>query len=251
MMIHLTCWTRPEIAFTVSSLAKYADPSKCRWTHVQAIARVVRYLKSTSHLGLRYQGSASGKANLVAWVDADHAGNASTRLSVSGFVVMARGAAIQWMSGRQRLVAQSSFESELIASRDVSAEMLEIRKDYRAIEQVDQPLLFRVGCDNAAVIAVSQGAGKYSNRKFIEIRYFLIRRTVEQGVIVLATVGTDWNVADLFTKALGTEMFVKFRDMVLNTPGAQDDDDTAQWLQATTQTMETMATVGGHVVKRE
>ena len=56
MMIHLTTWTRPELAFVVSSLAKYSDPCRCRWTHVKAMARVVAYISGTQRLLQRRLG---------------------------------------------------------------------------------------------------------------------------------------------------------------------------------------------------
>ena len=231
MMIHLTTWTRPELAFVVSSLAKYSDPCRCRWTHVKAMARVVAYISGTRTMGLRYVGSASEDPGMVAWVDADHAGNPSTRLSVTGFVIHCRGAAIQWQSGRQKIAAQSSFESELIASRAVTAEMMALAKDYAAIEQKPLPTPFRIGCDNMAVCAVSEGAGKYSKRKFIAIRYFLIRRAVRQGLMVLCSVPTDWNVADLFTKSLGWDKFRRFRDKTMNVERRVVEDG-ENWLAA-------------------
>lgn len=231
MMIHLTTWTRPELAFVVSSLAKYSDPCRCRWVHVQAMARVVAYIAGTTKLGLRYVGSETEDPGMVAWVDADHAGNPSTRLSVTGFVIHCRGAAIQWQSGRQKLAAQSSFESELIASRAVTAEMMALAKDYLAIEQRPLPTPFRIGCDNMAVCAVSEGAGKYSKRKFIAIRYFLIRRAVRQGLLVLCSVPTDWNVADLFTKSLGWDKLRRFRDKTMNVEGRVVEDGES-WLTA-------------------
>ena len=231
MMIHLTTWTRPELAFVVSNLAKYSDPCRCRWTHVQAMARVVAYIAGTRKLGLRYVGNASEDPGMVAWVDADHAGNPSTRLSVTGFVIHCRGAAIQWQSGRQKIVAQSSFESELIASRAVTAEMMALAKDYATIEQRPLPTPFKIGCDNMAVCAVSEGAGKYSKRKFIAIRYFLIRRAVRQGLMILCSVPTDWNVADLFTKSLGWDKFRRFRDKTMNV-ARREVEDGENWLVA-------------------
>jgi len=69
MMIHLTTWTRPELASVVSSLAKDSDPCRCGWVHVRAMARVVAYIAGTTSLGLRYVGSDTEDPGMVAWVD--------------------------------------------------------------------------------------------------------------------------------------------------------------------------------------
>jgi len=106
-----------------------------------------------------------------------------------------------------------------------------LTKDYLVIEQRPLPTPFRIGCDNMAVCAVSEGAGKSSKRKFIAIRYFLIRRAVRQGLFVLCSVPTDWNVADLFTKSLGRDKLRHFRDKTMNVAGRVVEDGES-WLTA-------------------
>ncbi|XRB14529.1 hypothetical protein RI054_08g43690 [Pseudoscourfieldia marina] len=63
-----------------------------------------------------------------AFVDADHAGDTESRVSMSGVLVMAAGGAILWRSRKQALVAMSSCESELISIGDASAELQCIRR---------------------------------------------------------------------------------------------------------------------------
>lgn len=52
-LIYLACRIRPDIAFAIGELSKYnADPQK---SHLQAVKRVVQYLKGTMNLGLVYE----------------------------------------------------------------------------------------------------------------------------------------------------------------------------------------------------
>ena len=229
-LIHCVTWTRPDLAYAVSSLARFADPLRTRWAHVKAMARLVEYIRQTKSMGITYRGLRAGEqANVVGFVDADWAGDTSDRLSMTGYVMMCRGGAISWQSAKQEIAAQSSFESELIATRAVTAEMIGLIKDFPTIERVKAPTPLVVGCDNAACCAVSTGGGSYKNRRHIDIRYLLIRETVMKGDLILEPIPTDWNPADLGTKSLGEVKFCRFRDYMLNNADRQHEEG-AEWM---------------------
>ena len=225
MALHLVSWTRPDIAFVVSGLARYGDPSKCTWRHCQALSRLTMYLYGTRNMGITYTGGlgVKGDPQVRGYVDADHGGNPETRKSMTGFVIMARGAAISWTASRQRIVAQSSYESELIATRHVTAEFMAIEKDYYAIEQRAAPTPFKLGCDNQSVVSVANGGGSVSKRKHVATRYFLILEAVKEDRIVMVKVNTDDNPSDIMTKSLGVDKFHKFRDIIMGRKGNSGD----------------------------
>nr|GEZ37564.1 hypothetical protein [Tanacetum cinerariifolium] len=60
-------------------------------------------------------------------------------------------------------------------------------------------------CDNKSVIALCCNNVQHSWSKHIDIRYHFIKEHVENGVIELYFVNTEYQLADLFTKALGRE----------------------------------------------
>ena len=221
MALHLVSWTRPDIAFVVCGLARFGDPTKCTWRHCQALSRLVMYLYGTRKMGITYTGGLGvrGDPQVRGYVDADHAGNPETRKSMTGFVIMARGAAISWTSSRQRIVAQSSYESELIATRHVTAEFMAIEKDYFAIEQQPAPTPFKLGCDNQSVVHVANGGGSVSKRKHVATRYFLVLEAVKERRVELVKVDTDDNPSDIMTKSLGIDKFHKFRDIIMGRKG--------------------------------
>jgi len=229
-LIHCVTWTRPDLAYAVSSLARFADPLRTRWAHVRAMARLVEYIRNTKTMGITYRGLKEGEeANIIGFVDADWAGDDADRLSMTSYVAMCRGGAISWQSAKQEIVAQSSFESELIATRAVAAEMIGLIKDFPTIERGKAPTPLVIGCDNAAVCAVSTGGGSYKNRRHIDIRYLLIRETVMKGAVILEPVPTDWNPADLGTKSLGEEKFCRFRDYMMNNADRKYEEG-AEWM---------------------
>nr|GEZ60185.1 hypothetical protein [Tanacetum cinerariifolium] len=62
-------------------------------------------------------------------------------------------------------------------------------------------------CDSKAAIAISCNPVQHSRTKHIEVRYHFIKENVEKGIIELFFVGTEYQLADLFTKALSEDRF--------------------------------------------
>nr|GEU72719.1 ribonuclease H [Tanacetum cinerariifolium] len=62
-------------------------------------------------------------------------------------------------------------------------------------------------CDTKAAIAISCNPVQHSRTKHIDVRYHFIKEKVEKGIVELFFVGTEYQLADLFTKALTIERF--------------------------------------------
>nr|GEZ80240.1 ribonuclease H [Tanacetum cinerariifolium] len=62
-------------------------------------------------------------------------------------------------------------------------------------------------CDLKATIAISCNPVHHSRTKYIDVRYHFIKEKVEKGIVELFFVGTEYQLADLFTKALPEERF--------------------------------------------
>ncbi|GKC50348.1 hypothetical protein Tco_1073093 [Tanacetum coccineum] len=60
-------------------------------------------------------------------------------------------------------------------------------------------------CDNKSAIALCCNNVQHSSSKHIDIRFYFIKEHVENGVIELYFVNTEYQLADIFTKALGRE----------------------------------------------
>nr|GFB42778.1 retrotransposon protein, putative, unclassified [Tanacetum cinerariifolium] len=60
-------------------------------------------------------------------------------------------------------------------------------------------------CDNKSAIALCYNNVQHSRSKYIDIRYHFIKEQVENRVIELYFINTEYQLADLFTKALGRE----------------------------------------------
>nr|GEX11888.1 retrovirus-related Pol polyprotein from transposon TNT 1-94 [Tanacetum cinerariifolium] len=60
-------------------------------------------------------------------------------------------------------------------------------------------------CDNKCAIALCNNNVQHSRSKHIDIRYHFIKKHVENGVIELYYVNKEYQLADIFTKALGRD----------------------------------------------
>ena len=82
-------------------------PSNIHW---QAIKRILRYLKGTSHFGLFLQPSYD--FNITCYTDADWASCPDDKCSTSGYCLFLASNLVSWSSSKQKVVSCSSAESE-------------------------------------------------------------------------------------------------------------------------------------------
>ncbi|GKE31864.1 ribonuclease H-like domain-containing protein [Tanacetum coccineum] len=81
-----------------------------RWPHLNAIKRVLYYLRGTTDLGLQLFRSTTSQ--LIAYSDADWAGYPAIRRSTSGYCVFLGDNLLTWSSKRQDTLSRSSAEAE-------------------------------------------------------------------------------------------------------------------------------------------
>nr|GEW92308.1 retrovirus-related Pol polyprotein from transposon TNT 1-94 [Tanacetum cinerariifolium] len=163
--------------------------------------KIFRYLRGTVNQGLWYPKDSS--VALTSFADADHAGCQDTRRSTSGSLQFLGERLISWSSERQKSAAISSTEAEYIALSGCCAQILWMRSQL-----TDYGLRFNkipMYCDNKSAIALCCNNAQHSKSKDIDIRYHFIKEQVENGVIELYFVNTEYQLADLFTKALGRD----------------------------------------------
>nr|GEV15805.1 retrovirus-related Pol polyprotein from transposon TNT 1-94 [Tanacetum cinerariifolium] len=62
-------------------------------------------------------------------------------------------------------------------------------------------------CSSVNAIAISCNPVQHSRTKHINVRYHFIKEKVEKGIVELFFVRTEYQLADMFTKALPVERF--------------------------------------------
>nr|GEZ10466.1 hypothetical protein [Tanacetum cinerariifolium] len=197
-LLYLTA-SRPDLQFAICMCARYqARPTK---KHVHTVKRIFRYLRGTVNQGLWYPKDSS--VALIAFADADYAGCQDTRRSTSSSVQFLGERLISWSLKRQKSAAISSTKVEYIALSGCCVQILWMRSQL-----LDYGLAFNkipMYCDNKSAIALCCNNVQHSRSKHINIRYHFIKEQVENGVIELYFVNTEYQLADLFTKALGRD----------------------------------------------
>jgi hypothetical protein len=141
--------TRPDLAFTISTLSKYcSNPTP---EHAIAAKRTLRYLRKTINVGITFRGqenpaiaeavagTSPTSTGITGFTDSDWAGDIDSRKSTSGYVFLLYGGAISWKSTKQSVVATSSTEAEYIACSEAAKEALWIRRLHAEIKGTTLP----------------------------------------------------------------------------------------------------------------
>ncbi|GJX75509.1 retrovirus-related pol polyprotein from transposon TNT 1-94 [Tanacetum coccineum] len=199
-LMYLTS-SRPDLVQAVCYCARYqARPTQ---KHLKEVKRIFKYLKGTINMGLWYPKDSGFE--LTAFSDADHAGCLDTRKSTSGGIQFLGDKLVSWMSKKQNCIAMSSAEAEYVALSASCAQVMWMRtqlQDY-GFNYNKIPLY----CDSQSAIAISCNPVQHSRTKHIHTRYHFIKEQVENGIIELYFVRTEYQLADMFTKALPEDRF--------------------------------------------
>ncbi|GKD11374.1 hypothetical protein Tco_1191059 [Tanacetum coccineum] len=137
---------------------------------------------------------------LIAYSDADLAGCNDDCKSTSGGIQFLEYKLVSWSSKKQDCTAMSTAEAEYVSLSTFCAQVIYMRTqllDY-GFRYNKIPMYY----DSQSAIAISYNPVQYSRTKHINIRYHIIKKHVEKGTIELYFVETEYQLADLFTKAL-------------------------------------------------
>ncbi|CAI7739845.1 unnamed protein product [Closterium sp. NIES-53] len=198
LMYLMTC-TRPDLAYPLSILARYVAPGRHRPEHMAATKRVLRYLCSTSGLGLVLGGRRP--VVLTGHADASCADDQATQRSSQGYTFSLGSGSVSWRSTRSSSVLGSSCEAEIYAGAMAAQELRWLT--YLLTDLGDPPRSPPVMyVDNKAMLALCREHRLEHRTKHIALRYFLARELQQRGQLRLAYVASQANTADVFTKAL-------------------------------------------------
>ena len=97
-----------------------------RKPHLDAVRRILRYVKSTLHYGLFYE--AGKEIQVFGYTDADWAGSMYDRSSTNGFMFSLCSAAVTWSSKKQPTVALSNIQAEYRGAAMATCEVVWLQK---------------------------------------------------------------------------------------------------------------------------
>ncbi|CAI7757561.1 unnamed protein product [Closterium sp. NIES-54] len=198
-LMYLRTCTRPDLAYPLSLLARYVAPGRHRKVHLDAAKRVLRYLCSTSGMGLVLGGRA--RVVLTGHADASWVDDLATQRSSQGYTFSLGSGSVSWRSTRSSSVLSSSCEAEIYARAMAAQELRWLTYLLTDLGEAPRspPVLY---VDNKAMLALCQEHRLEHRTKHIVLRYFLARELQQHGQLGLAYVASQANTADVFTKAL-------------------------------------------------
>nr|GEW84917.1 retrovirus-related Pol polyprotein from transposon TNT 1-94 [Tanacetum cinerariifolium] len=136
---------------------------------------------------------------------ADYAGCKDTFKSTSGGAQFLGEKLVRWSSKKQDYTVMSTVEAEYVYLSACCAQVLWMRTQL-----TDYGFHFNkipIYCDSKSAIDISCNPVQRSRTKHIAVRYHFIKEHMEKGTIELYFVKTDYQLADLFTKALPANHF--------------------------------------------
>ncbi|GJR09407.1 retrovirus-related pol polyprotein from transposon TNT 1-94 [Tanacetum coccineum] len=163
---------RPNIVHATCLCARYQAQSTKK--HLKEVKRIFRYLRGTINMGLWYTKDYGFE--LTGFLDSDYAG------------------------------CQDSFKSTFDGTQFLGEKLVSWsskKQDYYGFHFNKIPIY----CDSKSAIAISGNPVQHSRTKHIAVCYHFIKKHVEKGTIELYFVKTDYQLFDLFTKALLVDRF--------------------------------------------
>ena len=118
-------------------------------------------------------------------------------------------------SFKQTNLALSSTEAEINPLVDVSKEIIWFRQLLKELgfPQMDPTPVFE---DNASAITLAtKWSGNNKRSKHFSIRIHFLLEQYNLSIIDLVHLSTDRQIADILTKPLSTDQFLRLRDLLL------------------------------------
>ncbi|GKA78562.1 hypothetical protein Tco_0785099 [Tanacetum coccineum] len=199
-LMYLTA-SYPDIAYATFVCARYQARPTIK--HLKEVKRIFRYLRRSYNISLWYPKDSGFE--LIAYLDADHAGCKDDSKSTPGGLQFLGEKLVSWSSKKQDCTAMSTTEAEYVSLSACCAQVIWMRTQL--LDYGYKYNRIPMYCTSKSAIAISCNPIQHSKTKHIDIRYHFIKEHVKKGTVELYFVGTEYQLADLFTKALPKERF--------------------------------------------
>jgi hypothetical protein len=203
-LMYLAVLTRADIAYSVSYLSQFnICSSEEQWIYAK---RVLRYLKKTKDVGLRY--CKNENVNIQGFVDSDWCNDINDRKSYTGFCYTMSGSVISWSCSKQKCIALSSTEAEYVAISEACKEAVYLRNlQYEITKTMYKITLHN---DNQSAHKLLVNPIFHNRTKHIDVRFHYCRDLIAKDLVSVKYLCTNDMPADLLTKSLNTVKHNKF-----------------------------------------
>jgi hypothetical protein len=231
MFTYLTGSVYPDITMATHQCARFSiNPMR---SHKQAAMRIGHYLLLTKEKGMIYKPDSS--KGIEVYIDADFSGrwdpdnalNAENVYSCTRYVINYAGCPIFWQSELQTEIAHLTAEAEYIALSQALRETIPMTNLMQGMNVIfplylPQPkFVLKVRGDNQSCIAISTNAKFTTQTKHIAIKYHHFWKHIKthlnpDGFIEIQYCATEDQVADIFTKPVWADIFLRLQLKLLN-----------------------------------
>ena len=206
--------TMPGISYIVSALAKFNQNPV--FDACKELIRLCKYVYNDRHRGLTIGGTSK---SIVAFSDADWAGEPTTRHSRSGSINFIGNSPISWYSKMQTDTALSTLQSEHNALVPANQNNTYIKKvcNGAGLRKFRYRLATSVYCDNDAALAISTNPMMPAKSKHVHIKYQYVLEQNNRKAIKYGRVSSANNCADIFTKPIGRVIYLRHLPTITGT----------------------------------
>ena len=221
--------TRGDLSYAVHMCARFCQDPKME--HGAAVKWIGRYLAGTKDKGFIIRPDPN--KGMEVYVDADFAGNwdpslagedPDTARSRHGYTITYAGVPLLWKSQLQGEICLSSTESELVGlstalrtAIPIHNILLEMRTHGFEIMPDEPTIHCTVFEDNDGALAIAKFPKMRPRTKHINVKYFhfLKYTNTKESPYEFKRIDSSEQPADVFTKPLPLEPFVKHRTWLL------------------------------------
>nr|GEX54412.1 hypothetical protein [Tanacetum cinerariifolium] len=199
-LLYLTA-SRLDIMFIVCLCARFRENPKT--IHLEAIKRIFRYVRGTTHLGLWHPKGT--RVETIIYADFDHTGDYVDQKSTCIICMFMGSCLTSWFAKKQMDLAMSTTEAKYVSSEKACQQALWMKQALIAYDICLDDVL--IMCDNKGAIDLSKNPVKHSRTKHSEIHHHFLGDNVQKGNISIEKVASEDNIADILTKPLKCKVF--------------------------------------------
>ena len=216
-LLHIACFTRPDIMFAVTVLTRLQNaPTDAA---INVLLHLLRYLKGTISVCITFKRTKD--QCLVGFSDSSWATKTDAR-STSGVVFTINGAPVLWYSKLQTVIARSTCEAEYVAADLAAREATWLQLFWHEICRLpdsSEPIPIPLRVDSQSALALAQKEGVQSRNRHFLIRVETLREAQKRRILTLSYVPSASMAADGFTKALSASGQQHFLRLINMSPG--------------------------------
>lgn len=209
-LLYLGKRVRPDILTAISFLTKRVQAPTVEDN--DKLFRTVRYIRATQELGICLE--ADKNLLVYGYIDSSYGVHTDMK-SHTGCVIGLGKGPVYSKSSTQKLNTKSSCEAELVGISDSSGQVIWVRNFLVGQGYTVGPAV--IHHDNTSAIALlNNGKSTSDKTRHIAIRYFYIKDRIDSKEIKLQYLQTGEMIADILTKPLQGNLFMKLRNDLLN-----------------------------------